>query len=362
MRSMTVISVVPSPYQRDLFAAINALGEVQLRVFYLEASSPDSPWPEVPLEPYESVLPGTYLNFAGARIHFNPMPRELWKTDVLVLNTYTSLLAQRVLRLRKKDIPLVFWAERISGGAKGFAGLARVFMEKALNRCDGIVGIGSIATRSYEKLFPEKPVFNIPYYTNVSAFSDDALERTNPPPVTILFCGQMIERKGVDILLSAFQRVIAKGVKARLLLVGREADLPRMREKLNSQANALVDYAGFQAPDCLPRFFAQAHIFVLPSRYDGWGVVVNQAVAAGLPVVATEAVGASHDLLHPGVNGERIPADDVDALYQALVHLCVDSECRVRYAQASLEVAKDIVPSAGAQKWMNVIEALMSSK
>ena len=72
--------------------------------------------------------------------------------------------------------------------------------------------------------------------------------------------------------------------------------------------------------------FAQADVFVLPSRYDGWGVVVNQALAAGLPIITSDEVGAGFDLVEPGSNGFRVRAGEVDDLHRAQRDLGLDRD------------------------------------
>ena len=116
-----------------------------------------------------------------------------------------------------------------------------------------------------------------------------------PERITFLFCGQMIARKGVDVLLAAFRQLDSR---AELLLVGREAELPEMLASLPAEVSRRIRYAGFQAPEALPDYFSQADAFVLPSRYDGWGVVVNQALGAGLPILCSDTVGAGFDLVN----------------------------------------------------------------
>jgi glycosyltransferase involved in cell wall biosynthesis len=74
---------------------------------------------------------------------------------------------------------------------------------------------------------------------------------------------------------------------------------------------------------------------VLVSRRETWGVVVNEAMAAGLPLVLSEAVGASGDLLEAGGNGELVPAGDVHAIRAALRRLAADPDMRRRYGERS---------------------------
>ena len=94
-------------------------------------------------------------------------------------------------------------------------------------------------------------------------------------------------------------------------------------------------FLGHRAPAELPGLFAEADAFVLPSRHDGWGVVINEALGAGLPIIVSDGVGAAHDLVTHGVNGLITPAGDACALRDALVLLACDPLRRRAMADAS---------------------------
>jgi glycosyltransferase involved in cell wall biosynthesis len=170
----------------------------------------------------------------------------------------------------------------------------------------------------------------------------------------------MIPRKGVDLLLQAFDCLLQKGLDARLLLVGREAELPQMLETLPKKTQEKIEYAGFQAPEDLPHFFHQADLFVLPSRYDGWGVVVNQAVGAGLPVICSDAVGAARDLVEPNHNGLIFSAGDVKALTDSLAYYLQNPEVIPMASSASQRKAEDWFPTVGAQRWVDAFRTVMN--
>src|SRR4051812_4921474 len=87
---VTFITIVPSPYQRDLFGALAAREEIQLRVLYMENASPDSPWPEYPLRDFEQILKGFWLPVSGARVHLNWRLPDLRGADFVVLSTLVS--------------------------------------------------------------------------------------------------------------------------------------------------------------------------------------------------------------------------------------------------------------------------------
>ncbi|MBE9179525.1 glycosyltransferase family 4 protein [Oculatella sp. LEGE 06141] len=354
-------SIVPSPYQRDLFYELSRSPDVDITVHYLEPASPDSPWPEKPLQPYEHILPGTYLSWGLSRFHLNWHLPNLNQADVIVLNGYQNLTSQLILHGWANRIPCIFWGEKMVAGADGLKGRLQQVLAQGLEQCHAIAAIGTRAEQDYRQRFPGKPVYNIPYYCDLSKFAVDIPQRPRDP-ITILFCGQMIERKGVDLLLTAFDRLIQLGLNAHLLLVGREAELPHMLEPLPDETRSHIKYVGFQDPDSLHPFFRQADLFVLPSRYDGWGVVVNQALGAGLPIICSDAVGAAYDIIQPGVNGHIFPAGDVDALTEALVHFVQDPQ-RIRSAsQSSQEKAALWSPVAGADRWIQVFQHLTNQQ
>jgi glycosyltransferase involved in cell wall biosynthesis len=337
------VSVVPSPYQRDLFAALAAHPGLDVRVYYMERAAPDSPWPEKALASYERYLGGFWFPVRHARVHFNwglPDPRDF---EVVVCNTLMSLTGQWLMRSRLHDARWIFWGEKLGPRSRRHDALTA-----PLHRAAGIAAIGSWAERDYATRFPGTRVFNIPYHCDLAPFATEPRPGREAGVTTFLFCGQMIARKGLDDLLAAFATLPAS---ARLLLVGREAELPAMLVALAPEVRGRVEYAGFQAPESLPRFFARADVFVLPSRYDGWGVVVNQALGAGLPIVCSDQVGAGFDLVVEGENGFRFRAGDRGSLVSQLRRFLDEPALLSRCAAASRMKAAEWTPARGAQRW-----------
>jgi len=344
------VSVLPSPYQRDLFAAVAARADVTPRVFYMERAAPDSPWPERPLAAYESYLPGFWFSIGHARVHVNwrlPSPRDY---DVIVCNTLMSLTGQWLLRAKLRRSRWMFWGEKLGARSR-----RHDLLTAPLHRAAGIAAIGSWAERDYAERFPKTRIFNIPYHCDLAPFAAAPRPPRDPGAVTFLFCGQMIARKGVDHLLAAFATLPEN---ARLLLVGREAELPQMLAALTPSVRARVRYAGFQAPEALPPFFAQADVFVLPSRHDGWGVVVNQALGAGLPIIASDHVGAAHDLLCEGGNGFTFSAGDANALAAAMLRYAANPDLARAHGEASSRAAADWTPARGAERWAQALHTV----
>jgi glycosyltransferase involved in cell wall biosynthesis len=341
------VSVLPSPYQRDLFAALAARPEVALRVFYMEREAPDSPWPTRPLAAYEQYLPGFWFGLSHARVHCNWRLPRAGDFDLVVCNTLMSVTGQWLMRVKLRGQRWMFWGEKLGRRSPRHDRLTA-----PLRKAAGIAAIGAWAQTDYQERFPGVPVFNIPYHCSLEAFR--AAPRPAQPrgDVTFLFCGQMIARKGLDLLLTAFA---ALPENTRLLLVGREAELPQLLAPLSPATRARIEYAGFHAPEALPALFARADVFVLPSRYDGWGVVVNQALGAGLPIVVSDKVGAGYDLVTAGVNGDVFRAGDA-----------IDLEAKMRafaewpgrhggWGTASRAHSEAWDPEDGAERWVRAL-------
>src|SRR5215467_13950615 len=116
----TFVTIVPSPYQRDLFAALAARDDIELDVYYMESESPDSPWPEKPLRSFERIMPGFWVPFGRARGHVNWGLPDSCQSDVTVLSSFTSLTGQYLMRGALRKRPWIFWgALRRSSGSDG---------------------------------------------------------------------------------------------------------------------------------------------------------------------------------------------------------------------------------------------------
>lgn len=165
-----------------------------------------------------------------------------------------------------------------------------------------------------------------------------------------LYVGRLEPHKGLQELLDAFRQLQASGKPARLLVVGSGSLL----DSLQREAAANVVCSGRLAGERLLEAYAAADALVLPSRFEPWGLVVNEAMAAGLPVVVSERVGCTDDLVIEGETGLVVPAENPAALAQALQQLLEDAAGRRQMGAAArslisgwtLEREADIIVAA----------------
>ena len=362
-RRALFLAVMPSPYQRELFEALHLDGRMEIRVLYCKHDAHDRNWAIPALNSYEKVLSGTTMSWLGPSAHFNPGIIKVLRDDVsdlFILSDYSAPTTQIAMRyLTWKGRPWVFWGELPGLRRRGH--LAR-FIRHRLQQpmvagAVAIAAVGSLAVEAYQKLFPEIPVFNIPYFCDLAPFRAAAGQRSKQisSTVNILFSGQFIERKGVDVLINAFARIAHRAPALELHLLGTGPALDGLCRLIPADLSKRIHFLGFKQPAALPGIFAAADIFVLPSRHDGWGVVVNEALGTGLPIIVSNRVGA-RDLVEHGGNGLITRAGDVDELADALLLLGQSPEMRLSFAIASAVRATQWELDEGVRRWIELYD------
>lgn len=214
---------------------------------------------------------------------------------------------------------------------------------------DGFLAIGTANRRYYEAMgVPADRIELMPYTVDNERFIAASVEarvqrqatrtslgiRDSRP--TILYASKFEERKRPHDLLEAFARLRAEGHEAALVMVGSGLLEESLRAKVAGLGlTAHVVFPGFVNQSELPNIYAACDVFVLPSENEPWGLVVNEAMCAGLPIVLSEEIGCAEDLVQTGVNGATFKARDVAGLADALRPILVDSDLRSRYGSAS---------------------------
>jgi len=158
--------------------------------------------------------------------------------------------------------------------------------------------------------------------------------RPELPPV-ILYSGRLRTRKAVAVLLAAMPRVLAAFPACRLVVVGDGEQGARVAAAVRDRGlEAHVELAGSLARPAAMARLAEADVFCLPSTYEGLPLAILEAMAAGLPVVAT-AVSGNPEAVENGVTGLLVPPESAEALAEALVALLHDPERRRRMGEAA---------------------------
>ena len=238
----------------------------------------------------------------------------------------------------------------------------------------GFLATGRLNADYYRELgVAEDHIFTAPYAVDNAHFRRRIAEAaprretlraelglTDTAPV-ILFAGKFIARKRPQDLLAAYRAALARieargGAAPWLVFAGSGEGLEAMRAA--SADLGRVRFLGFQSQAQLSALFDLCDLFVMPSAVEPWGLVVNEVMNAGKPVIVTDECGCGPDLVKPGENGFIYPVGDVERLAGHLAELCCDPALRARMAAASLDIVSgwdfeaDVRALAAALDWL----------
>lgn len=240
------------------------------------------------------------------------------------------------------------------------AGLRRALKHRLLRylaaRVDGFLAIGTLNQKFYESHnISSSRIFPMPYAVDNGFFQARAAEASRGREVlrgelgfererpVILYASKMISRKCAGDLLEAYKRLSPDGrVEPRpyLAFIG-DGDL---RQELEARAAGLgwntIRFLGFKNQTELPRFYDLCDVFVLPSKQEPWGLVVNEVMNAGRAVIVSDEVGCGPDLVKHGENGCVFRAGDIAALTRALQEALSDPARIAVMGRRSLELIR----------------------
>lgn len=145
-----------------------------------------------------------------------------------------------------------------------------------------------------------------------------------------LYVGRLVECKGIGSLIEAFSKAFDSTDKAMLHIVG---DGPIANElKRKAEGNRRIRFMGRLIEENLTEAYSRCHTLVLPSLYEPWGLVVNEAMSAGMSVIVSDAVGAHYDLVDNRETGYVFHANDVDDLAEKMRLLYENKDLSTKYA------------------------------
>lgn len=169
----------------------------------------------------------------------------------------------------------------------------------------------------------------------------------------VLSVGRLVPQKGFDILLKAFRRVVGE-MDARLMILGEGPErksLVRLAREL--AITEKVSFPGFQNNPY--KFLSKGHVFALPSRYEGFPMVMLEAMACNIPVVSTDCKSGPREILEDGKCGLLVSPEDPDALSMALLKLLKDKNLRERFSILGKKRAEEFTAKKIARQYEDII-------
>lgn len=374
---LLVVATHPIQYQVPWFRALAASGSLRVRVCYLRTPDESAEDPgfqrrfawDVPL------LSGYEWCRVGEDSGFWSVFRASRPDVVMVLGWNERGLLRAWCAARLQRIPLIVRGD--SNARRARPGWVRFLHRLLLSLPARFLVVGRSNADFYSRSgVPDSAMVHAPHFVDNAFFAERSAASSRLDPrlrwgvgahFCILFAGKFEVKKRPGDLLKAIQRLPdALRARIRVLMVGAG----RLDAELRAEAaplGELVIWAGFLNQTEIPVAYAAADLLVLPSDHgETWGLVVNEAMACGVPAIVSDQVGCANDLVRHGETGLVFPMGDVDALAGCIASLASDPErCRQmgdaaralvnreytieRSVDATVAVAQELSGCAGAR-------------
>ncbi len=343
-RVALVTNMVP-PYREPVFRDLGRILGDDFLVIAMSRREKNRSWNEQRSHEFRlEVLPGVH-GYVFARdwaIHVNWGMRAMLRrhrADVVIIGGWDTPAAWLALWAAKRlGAKVVVWSGSHAFSARSQTGVVARLKRAFVKRADAFFAYGTLAAEYLVDLGadPERIVIGR-NAVDTASFSMTAEARGRwrsmlaaGEKVVVLYSGQLIKRKGVETLIRAMSRTPQNAV---LWVVGSGPMRSRYEALAHVMSPGRVLFLGHKSYDEMVGVYAAADIVVLPSHLEVWGLVINEAMAAGLPVIASSTAGATPDLVQDNVTGLSYDPEHFEALVDALNRLINDPGERRRLGE-----------------------------
>lgn len=297
---------------------------------------------------------GTPLNYGIFRAlggaASEPAFDVLWVHGYATANSLHAMLAAKALGIRVMLRAESWLRDRGRSVAKLAA--KSLFFGGLESLVDAVLPIGTFNAEYWSHYFGDRvPQFLVPYAVDNNYFSRHAhaaeasrgeLQREldlEPSRPVILFASKLQQRKNCTDLIDAYARLSAIGMQPPpyLVIAGDGEERASLERQAAAAALDSIRFVGFRNQSEMPRFFDLASVFILPSRHEPWGLIVNEAMNAARPVIVSDDCGCAPDLVEDGVNGFIFPTGNIDALTDAVRRVLASPETAQRMGANSYD-------------------------
>ena len=258
---------------------------------------------------------------------------------------------------------LIVYSDGTARSERKLSRLQRAARKFILPRVAACVAKSRPAAKRFEELAPTAPVFVAPHTTNLAPLLEIASARdfSERNELQLLTVGRLIRRKGVHHLIRALALVPPTRRPVRLTIVGSGPEEPRLAALVKELNLERVRFVGFVDQAELPAYYAEADVFVFPTLDDPFGIVLLEAAASGLALIASCAAGATQDLAEGGEVGLIVDPRDEHTLANQIAQLANNHPLVTQMGQAAFNVASRRTSARTACGYLSAITAALAS-
>jgi glycosyltransferase involved in cell wall biosynthesis len=336
-RRLALLTEIIAPYRIPVFNALAARDDIDLHVIFLSENDPSlRQWPVYKKEirfSYE-VLPAWRRRVGKYNLLVNRgvgAALRRFRPDAVLCGGYNYLASwQAAWWAKSNKLPLLLWSESTANDHRRGRFEVEFLKFHFVRWCKAFVAAGK-SSRDYliamgappERVFVAPNAVDVEFYAAIarSARQDAAAVRARHglPSCYFLCAGRLVPEKGIFDLLAAYAKLEAdERSQIGLVFAGDGAARSQLEERAAAINPGCVRFRGFVHREELAELYARAEVLVFPTHSDPWGLVVNEAMACGLPIIASELAGCVPDLVANAENGFIVPSGNVDELARAM--------------------------------------------
>jgi len=371
---VVIITEIIAPYRIPVFNALAQHNAIDLHVIFLaENDCTQRQWlvHKEEIRFSYQILPSWRRRIGRNNFLLNwGMETALRRAspDFVVCGGYNYLASwQSLYWARRNRVPFTLWTESTTRDFRSGNALIEFLKIAFLHHCDAFVVPGKSSIEYLRNCgVPAEMIFTAPNAVDTQFFAQQAAvvrknaaihrEKLRLPARFFLFAGRLVAEKGIFDLLRAYG-ALAPEVKKNigLVFVGDGPARSALLQRATATNPASIQIVGFAQRERLAAYYALADVFVFPTHTDPWGLVVNEAMACALPIVASSAAGSVEDLVESGWNGRVFTTGDVGQLACAMDELARDAEGRSLMGQRSRKRIEQYSPEAWAAGMANAV-------
>ena len=350
---IALVTNIVAPYRKPLFEQIGK--HCDLTVICSAANQADRnwrDWNEKSVSAFKTVtLKGFCLKARHGFFYFQPdllialrkLRPDVIITSAFALNTLLGSLYAKITRT-----PSLLWSASTCLSERKYSAL-RLWFRKFLVRLNSAyVAVGvdateylvSIGAREDKCFTAVNAVEDVTRHLEFGKMREEAQGiRSEYSGPILLYTGRFIALKGLDLLLAAYEKIQnVEGAKdATLLIIGSGPLEKELKEEAARRNLKNARFIGFKQERELWPYYLASDVYVLPSREDIWGMVINEAMQCSLPVVCSKFAGAAREMVENDKTGYVVDPYDTDGFAQTLEKIIKDEELRKEMSKAALE-------------------------
>lgn len=379
MKSAVIVTNIPTPYRIPLFNEVHSqllARNIAFKVVFAALTYPRRKWK---IDMAECTFPWKVLDSAKLPLRnpekavftYRGIGRELphQQPSISIVSGFSLATVRLWLRAKLLRQPYLIWSGAIAIPGREQSALRRVHRRLLVTGASGGIVYGSRARDYLASLGMPPDSIQVAINTVDTGFYAEETKRLRslspaaPPTTKTLLClGHLTHGKRIDLVLHALARISRQRRDFELLLVGSGPAEPTLRQ--TAADLGLLDavrFEGFVQREQIPSYLAKTSCLLFPSEYDIWGLVLNEAMAAGVLCLASNKAGATADLVMDGKTGFALDFEDTSAVAERLAWVLDQPQAAATIAaQAQHFIREQASIPASAKGFVQAIERALA--